>query len=280
MPDLPEIEVIRHDLEKEIVGCRIKDAEVRPGTNAMKVIRRHGRRKDFQDLLLGAKVDRVERVGRFILLHLDNDHILALDLGATGQLLKTSGSEGIATHTHVVIGFTIGGQLRLVDPKRTAEVFVMPKDELEELRATETAIDPLAQQFTWHHFSSLLEERETVLKTLLMDDNVFCGLGDVYSDEVLFAAGLRYDRPSNKLTSQDVRRLYRALMETLQDAVRARGTTLGEAGFTDLNGAPGSFQSELKVYEREGQACPRCRSQIVKEQFDSRSTYLCAQCQS
>ena len=281
MPELPEIEVIKRDLEKEILGRRIKDVQVRPGTNAMKVIRRHGRRKEFQDLLVGAKVEKIDRVGKHLMIELDNDHVLVVDLGSSGRLLKTSSSDELAPHTHIVVGFTIGGQLRMVDSKKTGEVFVARKDDVktdEELRGFE--IDPLHQPLTWHLFSNLLEERETTMGELLTDPKFIVGLGDVYSDEVLFVGGIKHDRLSSKLSSQDVRRLYRALMETLQDAVKARGTSWGEDSFVDLHGDPGAFQLEVKVFERDGEPCRRCRSMIVREEVGNRYTYFCPQCQS
>jgi formamidopyrimidine-DNA glycosylase len=280
MPELPEIEVLRRDLEKEIVGRRIKEVEVRPGTNAMKVISRHGRRKDFQDLLLGAKVERIDRRGRALLLELDNARTLVFELGRAGQLLKTSASDEVVTHTHIVIAFTIGGHLRFSDPSKEGEVYAVANEEVAALTDTSGAIDPLEQPLAWHHFSSLLEERKTGLKELLMDDGFIVGLGDIYSDEILFASGLRYDHPSNKLSSQDVRRLYRALMEILQDAVKARGTSWGDSPFTDLQGDPGQYQLELKVYDREGEFCRRCRNDIVREPFGDSYTYFCPQCQS
>jgi formamidopyrimidine-DNA glycosylase len=281
MPELPEIEVLKRDLEKEVVGRRIKEAEIRPGSKAMKIVKRHGRRKEFRDLLVEAKVEKVSRAGRLLLLDLDNDRVLVFDLGETGRLYKTSASDEIETHTHIVISFTIGGQLRMVDPKLTGEVFVMPKGDRAKLAASVShAVDPLAHQVTWHHFSGILEEKETDLKGLLMDEKVVCGLGDLYSDEVLFAAGIRFDRQSNELSSQDVRRLYRALMETVQDAVKMRGTSLGEDPFKDLQGNPGEFQLELKVFRREGEACRRCRNQIEKANHNGHVTYFCPQCQS
>ena len=282
MPALPEIEVLRRDLEKEVVGRRFKEVEVRPGSNAMKVIRRHGRRKEFQDMLAGAKVERVERKGKWLLLVLDNDRVLMIDLGSTGSLVKTSASDEIASHTHLIFGFTIGGQLRVVDPKRTGEVFVASQRELDGLLELNSgAIDPLDQNpLTWQYFSSLLQQHGSTLKNLLTDESFVVGLGDVYSDEVLFAAGLRYDRSSDRLTSQDVRRLYRALMETLQEAVKSRGTSWGAADFRDLGGHPGMFQLELKVFERDGEPCRRCRNQIEKADWDGRYTYFCPQCQT
>ena len=106
------------------------------------------------------------------------------------------------------------------------------------------------------------------------------GLGNIYSDEVLFAAGLRHDRSSDSLSSQEVRRLYRAMRETLQDAVRFRGTTLDDEAYVDLFGKPGEFQSELKVYGRRGLPCRRCRTPIDVVKIAGRNSYFCPQCQS
>ncbi len=281
MPALVEIEVLRRDLEREIVGRRIKDVEIKNNRNAMKVIPKHGRRKEFQALLDGAKFEKVSRAGKRILLDLDNGNVMMVDLGDTGQLLKTSASGEVETHTHLVITFTIGGQLRLVDPKPSSEIFVGSHDEITQ-HGYDIAegIDPLEQQVTWPHFSGMLEEREQPMKDLLMDERFIVGLGHLYCDEILWTSALRYDRPSNKLTSQDVRRLYRALIETLQESLKARGTSWGANPFTDLTGVPGQYQLELKVYEREGEACKRCRTPIVKEKYRDGFTYLCPQCQS
>jgi len=281
VPALVEVEVVRRDLEKEIIGRRIKDIEIRPGTNAMKVVRRHGRRKDLQDLLAGAKVESVGRAGRLIWLELDNEQVLLVDLGGAGQLLKTSASDDFAPHTHIVIGFTIGGQLRFVDPSRKGEIFVTPKagmDELEDLKGF--MIDPLEQQVAWQQFSQILDDKSAPMKQLLLDESFIVGLGDIYTDEILFASGIRYDRLSDKLSSQDVRRIYRALMEILQDAVKARGVTNSAQDFKDLHGDGGQYQLELKVFDREGESCRRCRNTIVREKSGGMESYFCPQCQS
>ena len=278
MPELVEIEVLRRDLEKEVVGRRIKDAEIRPGTNAMKVVPKHGRRKEFTDLLEGAKFEKVDRVGKKILLELDNDHVMIVDLGSGGQLLKTSASDEVAAHTHIIVPFTIGGQMRYLDPIKDGEVWVAPKAEAEVPR--DFSIDPLEQMVAWQTFSQVLAEKDVPMKELLMDETFICGLGNLYTDEILWTAGISHSRSSSKLSSQDVRRLYRALLEIMQEAIKARGTSYGEVPFTDIHGDPGQFQLELKVWEREGEFCRRCRNNIVKEKVGKWITYFCPQCQT
>lgn len=283
MSALPEIEVLKRDMDKEIVGRRIKEVEVRPGSNSMKAIRRHGKRKDFSDLLVEAKLDGVERVGRMILVALDTGNTLVVDPGTSGGLLKTAASDDVESNTHVVMTFTIGGQLRFVDPDKNGEIFVAAPAEVTNLRsASQFEIDPLDgnNPLAWQHFSRLLVSKGEAMKKLLVDESFIVGLGDMYSDEILWAAGLRFDHPSDDLSSQDVRRLYRSLLETLMDAIKARGTSLGPNPFVDLAGNKGEYQSDIKVYGRDGLSCPRCRHTIVKEKFQGRITYFCPQCQS
>lgn len=279
MPELPEVEVVRRDLEKEIVGKKIKKVEVRNTKNAMRAIRRHKRRKEFEDALAGLKITKVDRRGKYILTHL-NGKVLVSHLGMSGQLSLTKASAAQENHTHVVIHFTIGGQLRFVDPRTFGEMFVTEKGELGEVKELQNlGIDPLEQALTWQYFSKTLEEKKTKLKALLMDQKFICGLGNIYSDEILFAAGLRFDHPSNELSSQEVRRLYRAIQEILQEAIRFRGTSADDEQYKDLYGALGEFQTQLKVYQREGQPCRRCRTPVERARWSNRSTFFCPQCQ-
>jgi formamidopyrimidine-DNA glycosylase len=279
--ELPEVEVMRRDLEKDIVGRRIKTAEVKSSRNAMRVIRRHGKRKDFTSKLEGRKLTKVERRGKYVLLHLDSGDALVTHFGMSGQFQRGNGRVVIEPHTHVVLTFQQGGDLRFIDPRTFGEMFVTSADELGKVKELQhIAIDPLDQVFTWPTFQYLLAQRGAKMKQLLMDQKFISGLGNIYSDEVLFAAGIRYDRLSDTLSSQEVRRLYRAIQETVQDAIKMRGTTLDDEAYVDLFGKPGEYQAELKVYGREGEPCRRCRTPIQTVKVSQRTSYFCPQCQS
>jgi formamidopyrimidine-DNA glycosylase len=279
--ELPEVEVVRRDLEKEVVGRRVKGVEVRPHRNAMRVIRRHARRKEFSDRLAGKKFTKVDRKGKYVLIHLDDGDVLVVHFGMSGQFLRGTKRQTLPPHTHVVVEFQQGGDLRFIDPRTFGEMFVASGDELGKVKELDhIAIDPLEDTFTWQEFSAELGRRASKLKALLMDQKFVSGLGNIYSDEVLFAAGLRHDRMSDSLSSQEVRRLYRAMREVVQDAIRYRGTTLDDEAYVDLFGKPGEFQAELKVYGRRGQACRRCRTPIDVVKISGRNSYFCPQCQS
>jgi formamidopyrimidine-DNA glycosylase len=200
----------------------------------------------------------------------------------SGQLLRSKGpKEPLTKHTHVVVTFTQGGQLRFLDPRTFGELFVTTPDELEHQvpELAHLGFDPVDEMMSWTRFGELLGARKAKLKPLLMDQRFTAGIGNIYSDEILFAAGLRYDRSSDSLSSQEVRRLYRAMVETLQEAIKHRGSSLADEQYRDLFGEMGEFQTFHKVYDREGQACRRCRSTIVRVKVNGRSSFLCPQCQ-
>ena len=272
---------MRRDLERDVVGRRIKQSEVKGTRNAMRAIRRHAKRRDFTSRLDGRKIQKVDRRGKYLLLTLDSTDVLVVHFGMSGQLQRGTGRVALPPHTHVVLTFQQGGDLRFADPRTFGEMFVAATDEVGKIRELQhLAIDPLDQVFTWPTFQYLLAQRATKMKQLLMDQKFISGLGNIYSDEVLFAAGLRHDRMSDTLSSQEVRRLYRAIQETLQDAIKSRGTTLEDEAYVDLFGRPGEYGPELKVYGREGLPCRRCRTAVQSVKVVGRTSYFCPQCQS
>ena len=275
MPELPEAETIRRDLEKEVVGKRVKSVEV-SGTRTV----RRQTKKAFVARVEGQKIDAVSRRGKNILLSLGDDW-LVVHLGMSGQLLKAAPKDPPIKHTHVVITFTQGGQLRYVDPRTFGELYVAAKGNLAEEapELEELGFDPVEDVMSWNAFGALLQQRKKKLKDVLTDQKFVAGIGNIYSDEILWAAGLRGDRPSDSLSTQEVRRLYRALGEVLQDAIKLRGSSLADEQYRDLYGQVGGFQNEHNVYAREGQPCKRCRQPIQRVKWGQRSSFSCPGCQ-
>ncbi|HEY5698211.1 MAG: bifunctional DNA-formamidopyrimidine glycosylase/DNA-(apurinic or apyrimidinic site) lyase [Acidimicrobiales bacterium] len=277
MPELPEVETIRRELERDIVGLRIKDVEV----NDLRSIRRHGKKAPFVKLLDGAKVTHVHRRGKYLVLSLDTGSVLVIHLGMSGQLRRNAAKDAAEPHTRVVLTFTQKGQLRFIDPRKFGEMFVVDADAVDDEvpELAHLGFDPVEQAVSWTRFGQALVNRSVKLKPLLMDQKFIAGIGNIYADEILYGAGLRYDRLSDSLSTQEIRRLYRSLVETLHDAIKYRGSTLADGQYVDLQGKPGEYQEHHQVYDREGQACRRCRSVIVRVKANSRSTFFCEQCQ-
>lgn len=277
MPELPEVETLRRDLEKEVVGKKIKTVDV----TGERATRRHETADDFVNRVEGKKISEIRRRGKYLMMVLDSGDVVVVHLGMSGQLLRAKGKEDVDKHTHVVITFTQGGQLRYIDPRTFGELFVTTPDNMDKdvPELAHLGIDPFEDTVSWVQFGQMLQSRKAKLKSLLTDQEFIAGIGNIYADEILYEAGLRWDRSSDSLTSQEIRRLYRAMTEVLQEAIKRGGSTLADGGYKDLFGEEGSYQGEHKVYDREGEACLRCRGVIEKMKNDGRTTYFCPDCQ-
>ncbi len=277
---LPEIETIRRDLDRELTGLRIKEVTLTKTALA----KRSGGRKKFIDRLQKAKVTGVRRRGLYLIFRLDTDDVLVAHLGTGGQLRRHANRDEVESDTFVTLTFTKNGQLRLVDHVGDAEFFVVLTDKLTTtIPELETmGMDLLDQPVPWQMFGQMLLAQDAKLKALLTDETVIAGLGEMYSDEILFAAGLRYDRTPKSLGPQELRRLHRALVETLHDAAKHRGCTLEGSHYVDVHGNHGGYGEYINVYKqsnRGGRPCPRCHRQIQKYRFRRKMTYYCEQCQ-
>ena len=278
MPELPEVETIRRGLEREVVGKRIKSVEVA----GMKAIRRHANKKDFAGHLEGAKVKTARRRGTYLLLALDTGEVLVIQLKVSGQLLRAQPKDPAIKHTHVVVTFTQGGQLRFVDPRALGEMFVTVPDELthELPELADLGFDPVDQPVAVTEFARrLLGRPDMKLKVLLMEQSFISGIGNIYSDEILWEAGLQWHRIPRQLSNMEIRRLFRAIVEILHEAVKHRGSTLPDQHYVDVLGRAGDYQQFHNVYDRAGQTCNRCRATIAKEKVQGGTTFFCPSCQ-
>jgi formamidopyrimidine-DNA glycosylase len=271
MRELPEIETYRRDLEREVVGKKIKAADA----ESMSLLPRYSNRKSFLSGLPGLKITAVARRGKVLVFDLDNEQSIVVVLGDTGRLRRNANKAAVDDGTEVTITFTQHGQLRIIDREGKAETFIIPTEEVVDQVPLESGLDAIDETISWTQFGELLMSNEMKLKDFLCDSSVVVGLGDLYSDEILFAAGLRYDRMSPTLSTQEIRRLYRGLVETMHDAVKYRGTTLEADDYTDLSGEPGVFGDHVQVYGKDGDLSPRSRAPIVRTKFGKRWVYYC-----
>jgi formamidopyrimidine-DNA glycosylase len=278
MPELPEIETVRRELERETVGRRVKSADVR----VAKLVSRNGGKKGFQTRLEGTKIKGVDRRGSLLVTNLDSGELLVFDLGDSGRLLRASPKDPVAAGTQLVVSFTQGGQLRVIDADGSSEVFVVEPSHLadEVPSLNELGLDPVAEAISWTAFARALVARRTdKLKSLLIDPTFVVGLGELYADEILYDAGLRPDREVSTLSTMEIRRLYRSLVEILHEATKHHGTSTETHPFVDLHGNEGSFQDELQVWGRDGEPCRRCRGTVTKIRTGGRTNYVCPSCQ-
>ena len=237
--------------------------------------------------LRGARLGPAGRIGKFLLVPLDDGaDTLVIHLRMSGQLLLTSPEWPTARHTHAVVGLSDGRQLRFVDPRTFGELFVAPTPPRGPgappgipAALAHLGPDPLSAGWSAALLRRSLAGRTGRLKLLLMDQRFVAGLGNIYSDEALFEAGLRFDRPAGTLSADEIGRLHRAVRKTLRAAVAHRGSSLRDAQYVDLFGAPGAYQHRHRVYGREGEPCLRCGGPVRRISLGGRSTFLCETCQ-
>jgi formamidopyrimidine-DNA glycosylase len=194
----------------------------------------------------------------------------------SGQLILAPGDAPLARHTHAVLRLAGGRELRFVDPRTFGELFIAPSPVAA---LAHLGPDPLSAAWSAAVLRRGLAGRTGRLKLLLMDQRFVAGIGNIYSDEALFEARLRFDRPAGSLSVEEVGRLHRAVRKTLREAVQLRGSSLRDAQYVDLFGERGDYQNRHRVYGREGEPCPRCGGPVRRISLGGRSTFLCETCQ-
>ncbi|HLI54391.1 MAG TPA: bifunctional DNA-formamidopyrimidine glycosylase/DNA-(apurinic or apyrimidinic site) lyase [Acidimicrobiales bacterium] len=272
MPELAEVETIRRGVEAVFVGRLVESAEV----TGARSVRRHPPSR-LAEVAVGRRLVAAGRRGKYLLLHLEGGDVVVAHMGMSGQMLRAPADSLRLPHTQVTLGFSGGDDLRFVDPRTFGQMFATTA-ELPEL--AHLGFDPIAEPIGAADLARRLAGRRTRLKALLMDQRFVAGIGNIYSDEILFAARLGPARPASSLTPAEARRLHRAIGGVLSAAIELRGSSLPDSRYRDLYGETGSYQYRHAVYGRAGRACPRCRSEIARVRYGGRSGFFCPRCQT
>ena len=266
MPELPEVQCVVDTLRPRLVGRRVVAA----------TLARHDVLRpadaDLAALLAGRRVDAIERRAKRICLTLDTGGRFDVHLGMTGQLTVDASDRPTRPHTHLVVDLDDGQQLRFVDPRRFGGIRwhgdAAPADVLGP--------EPLTMRAAT--FARQLATTRRAIKVALLDQRVVAGIGNIYADEALHAAGIHPLTPANALTLAQVARLSTATKRVLRRAIRAGGSTLRD--YVNGRGERGAFQSRHRVYDRAGRPCRACRTAIVRLVLGGRSTCFCPACQT
>ncbi len=271
--ELPEIETYRRDLERDIIGRKVKSAEV-TGLKSFPGLRS---KKAFGVNIEGAKIATVERVALHILIRLTNEFVIVIELGEHGRLGRMPSRQDKSPDTVGILTFTQGGDLRIFDSEGSSSVQVVSDEDLDPVLPDplSTGLDLQSRPVSWVDFGRLIRSHKVPLKLLLSDPTLFVGIGEIYSNEILFDAGLRHDRVSNELSTQEIRRLYRSVAGVIHDAIKHGGTSLETRPFDTVLGEPGEYSEYLAVYGKAGELSPRSREPIQKTSFKHHVVFFC-----
>ena len=282
MPELPEVETVRRGLNKLTVNQPIQGGEVLlPRTLAYPEDL-----EQFWQGITGNAIASWHRRGKYLLAQLENNDQqsagwLGVHLRMTGQLLWVQPDSSLQKHTRIRLLFPKNQELRFVDTRTFGKFwYVPPGIELESVITglQKLGPEPFAKDFSIEYFTQKLSNRRRQIKTLLLDQAVVAGIGNIYADEALFKSRIKPDTVAANLTKQQIKRLHSSIIEVLQTSIDKGGTTFSD--FLNLLGVSGNYGDSALVYGRKEQPCKVCGTPIQKIKLAGRSSHFCPNCQS
>ncbi|HET7571392.1 MAG TPA: bifunctional DNA-formamidopyrimidine glycosylase/DNA-(apurinic or apyrimidinic site) lyase [Gaiellaceae bacterium] len=273
MPELPEVESVRRQLEPGLVGRRFEHVEILDS----RLVRPY-EPVEVAAELEGERVAAVERRGKYLVVRFESGRVLLVHLRMTGSLRHTPpGSLQDDPHRRAVVRLDDGSDVAYRDVRRFGTWLLLEPGEAQPYLDERVGVEPLEAVFTAAHLGERLRGRRAPVKAALLDQRTLAGLGNIYVDEALWRARLHPLRPAETLERAELRRLHRAIVAALEHGIARQGSTLRDYRLPD--GAAGSMQDEFRAYGRDGEPCGRCGTPIGKIRVAGRGTWFCPRCQ-
>ena len=271
MPELPEVETTRRGLAARAVGQRIERAVVRNRALRWPVS------AGLEAAIAGARIDAIERRAKYLLFECEGRGRLLIHLGMSGRLWIVPHAEPLAKHDHVDLVLSNGLSIRLRDPRRFGAVLWLPAGEPEHILLASIGPEPLTDAFDAAYLHRATRNRSAAIKLVLMDSAVVAGVGNIYANEALFAAGINPRTAARRIALPRLARLVAEVKAILARAIDAGGSSLRD--YVDSDGQAGNFQSTFRVYDRDGKPCVGCGAPVRTIRQSNRSTFYCVRCQ-
>ncbi|MDI3496387.1 MAG: formamidopyrimidine-DNA glycosylase [Patescibacteria group bacterium] len=297
MPELPEVETIRRDLIDYVKGKKIKSVTILN----KKTVR--NKAVFFVNYLRNRKIIEINRRGKLLIITLEKkkkekeNKFLLIHLKMTGQLIFVQGKKSIAgghslskesfskavggalpnKHTRVIFTFVGNSFLYFNDLRLFGYLEIVSSEKVEQIKVNNYGPEPLSSDLTVSYLKTLLKNRTSCIKALMLNQKIIAGLGNIYVDEALFLAGIKPQRPGKSLKTKEIERLIISINSVITKAIDNRGTTFNN--YVDSHGEKGNFTKLLQVYGRQGEICFRCGKIIEKCRLAGRGTHYCPNCQ-
>lgn len=269
MPELPEVETIKNCLLPQVAGRRFTDV-----TLLWPRLVRAPSPEEFRQRLAGQTIKDVSRRGKYLLFHLSEGEKLILHLKMTGVLLLQPSSASVEPHTRAMLHLDNGADLRFCDQRKFGAIWLV-RDEMTVLG--KLGVEPLSDNFTPEALGKLLQRHAMPIKALLFDQNIIAGIGNMYADEALFAAGISPLRRAKDLSAEEAKRLHQAIQQVLTAAIGHGGASVNT--YQQPDGQRGLAHFFFKVAHRRGDRCYVCHTPIDRITVRGRGTYFCPGCQ-
>ncbi len=271
MPELPEVETVKNTLKRQILGKKIKSVEV------------------LYEPIIGSNVDTlkkllpentftdIKRIGKWLLFEL-KDYYLLSHLRMEGKYFLKSKNDPKEKHEHIIITFDDNTDLRYHDTRKFGRMILTKKEDLMNIEAIKKqGLEPNDPKLTKEYLYEKLHKKTLPIKTLLLDQTIISGLGNIYANETLFTAKINPHQKGKEITIQQCEDIINAANKIIKQAIEDGGTTI--RSYTSSLGVTGRFQNHLNVHGKEGELCQVCHNKIIKEILNGRGTYYCPTCQ-
>jgi formamidopyrimidine-DNA glycosylase len=281
MPELPEVETVANGVHERVHGRTVLSVWTSGKPQTFK-----SPETEIAEVLTGARIARVRRVGKTIVMTLDRGNSkhathaeFLIHLGMTGRLLVSPPGTPVPPHTHAILTLDDQREVRFVDARRFGRLSIHLQPATDNLQPATPYAGPGREPLTipLPDFIALFRNRRTPIKAALLNQSLLHGVGNIYADESLFRAAIRPRRQTARLTRAELARLRSALIEVLRHAITLGGSSVSD--YVDADGVRGFFQLQHKVYQRTGQPCLDCGTPIKKIILAGRSTHFCPKCQ-
>lgn len=273
MPELPEVETIRKDLEKELVGREVLDV----ACAVPKVCQPSP--ESLRRAIKGKRIEGFERKGKLLIVKLSGGKTLGIHLRLTGRLLIRKKGDPPDEWQRAVIKLSGGKELRFSDLRLFGYIKLFKDEKEVEETLSKLGPEPLTEELDGEKFYSIIQRTARPIKVVLLDQKLISGVGNIYANEALFVAGIHPLAKANQLMRDQAIKLYEAIEQVLKEGLELRGATIADEMYRDAYGRRGGYGRKVRVYQQTGKPCPKCGTKIEYLRVGQRGTYICPKCQ-
>ena len=272
MPELPEVETVKETLKKQILNRVITKVKV-----IYPNIIEYPTSNTFIKNLKNQKINDIKRRGKWLMFELD-DYFLLSHLRMEGKYYIRNKDEELKKHDHIIFTLDNDTELRYNDTRKFGRMHLLRKEKAFDSKPlNELGKEPWDEDLTIPYLKEQFENKKLPIKTVLLDQSIIVGIGNIYADEILFLCKINPNKKACDLTTKDLENIIKYTKDILDSAIKKGGTTI--RSYESSEGVHGKFQNNLLVHNKENEECIVCKSKIVKIKVGSRGTYYCPKCQ-
>ena len=272
MPELPEVETVKNTLKPKLIGKKITDIKIYHNN-----IIEYPDAETFSKKIINQTIKDINRYGKWLIFEL-NDYYLLSHLRMEGKYFFKSKNEELSKHEHIVITLNDEIELRYHDVRKFGKMLLIEKDKINEIGPlTELGYEPWDDKLNSDYLKEKYKKKRLPIKTVLLDQSIITGIGNIYADEILFLSKINPKKVSSTLNDIELKKIIKYTKIVLEDAIKQGGSTI--RSYTSVDGVHGLFQQKLNVHTKVGEKCNVCNTTILKIKVGGRGTYYCPNCQ-